>query len=236
MKRLKRREEGLSVSTVNITCSSETRGDHGGSGVFQKPVILYKKQQKNPRPKRSEGLNFKAGNITNENHVGSKTGVDLFRPEKPPKSVVTQPRRPNRRKRCDYVKSNQIDLSSQKGETLRKLKLRIKTLSMSKSLIEGSCSPLYYLKHIFKKVKYADTWILQKISNLLVGGLIITSHPVGTSLSKNVQYVVASTSPVIVKQIVSCLPFWPTSYTMPVLRDIMFLLKFVGTRHRSLRL
>ena len=156
-----------------------------------------------------------------------KTGVDLLRPEKPPKSMVSQPKGSVSANRGDRLIYDKI-LVDQTGESLRKLRFRLKTLSKSKSSIEGSCNPFFYLKAFLRKVKNADVRVLQKISNLLVGHLVLTRDPVGISLSKNIQMVVASPSPYITKRIVSCLPFWATSYTMNTVRCIVSLLKQTG--------
>lgn len=196
--------------------------EHGGSPI--KNELVISKITKNLDLVKS---NTKlVGRKCRPRSKRSKTGVDLIRPEIPPNRVVTQPIPVISGKRRGFAKTNCLHIN-QKGESLRKLRFRINTLSMSKSSIERACNPLYALKHLFKSniFENAPIWIQQKISNLLVGGLVFTKHPVGISLSKNIQMVVASPSPYCVKRIVSCLPFWPTSYTMQLLYNIASLLK-----------
>lgn len=221
--------------------ASQVRTDkeHGGLPVLGKPMIFKNKKHKK-RFERSRLKRQNARRIYKSRHdrTDQKTGVDMHRPEKPPKSVVTQPDPKDFRKRSGFVDLNKISLTNQTGESLRKLKFRIGTLSRSKSQIQGSCNPLYRLRKFFKRkvVEFTSSWELQKITNLLVGGLVFTKYPVGVLLSGYTQLMVAPINPTIVRRIVSCLPFWPTSYTMPVLHDIASILKRVCARHRSMRL
>jgi len=213
--------------------------EHGGFDDYLKPVDFIKKiNKKRLNAEGSKGKKTRRLKNSRRDRKDQKTGVDLRRPEKPPNRVVTQPNLKDFKRRSGFLESNKILLTNQSGESLRKLRSRIETLSRSKSQIQGRCNPLYYLRRFFKHkiVEKANRWELQKISNFLVDGLVFSSHPVGIYLSENIQLVVASTNPTFVKRLVSCLPFWPTSYTMPVLRNIVFILKKVYARHRTMRL
>jgi len=247
------------VSTAQISASQTKNGEEHGRCPDLEHLVNFKnfenykkikkfknsKKLKNKKHKKSlnkissKGQKAKVTNSVAYDCKNQKTVVDLkFRPEKPPKSVVTQTDISDTNYRRGFVDLNKIVLVNQKGESLRKLRSRIETLSKSKSLIQRRCNPLYVLRRYFKRkiIESAYDWELQKISNLLEGGLVFTSHPVGISLSKNIQLVVAPTTPIILRRLVSCLPFWPTSYTMPVLMNIVSLLKRIGARHRSMRL
>lgn len=229
------------MSTAPKNASQVEADEEHGSCLNKVQLRVFDVIKNSKKKSNHKGLHGQKAKIANNaiyDRKDQKTGVDMCRPEKPPSRVVTQPVSGDSRKRCGFVDHNKISLSNQSGESLRKLKFRIETLSKSKSQIQGHCNPLYCLRRYFKRsfVNSAHNWELQKIKNLLVGGLVHTSYPVGISLSKNIQLVVASTTPIMVRRLVSCLPFWPTSYTMPVLSDIAFLLKKVSARHRSLRL
>lgn len=165
----------------------------------------------------------------------SKTGVDLLRPGKPPQGMVTQPQLQESVKGKRSFIHQKMDLDLE-GESLRKLRFRLKTLSESISSVKRRCNPFHYLKHTLTSVKHARIQTLQKIKDLLVGGLVFTDRPVGTYLSRNVQMVVASPSLYTVRQIVSGLPYTGTSYTMTIVKSIVSLLKKAGACHRSLRL
>lgn len=164
---------------------------------------------------------------------GLKTGVDLSHPEKPPKRAVTQPKGTFCSDRCDRFIYNKIIIDHE-GDFLRKLKSRLSTLTVSIRSLKGHYSPFKRFNRILKRIQYADSWMLQKISNLLVGGLVFTNYPVGISLSKNIQMIVKAPSPTITRRIVSCLPFWGTSYTWSNVSCIVSLLNKVSTRPRSI--
>jgi len=207
------KSNGLSRSNHRKTCCSPVYKNKS-----EKPKKELEIQQDMcPLPK------WGRSNLTSQNLLSSKTGVDMLRPEKPPKSVVTQPLSKNLGKRRDRFIFDKM-MVDQTGDSLRKLRVRLKTVSQSIDTLKRRCNPFYCLKRKLNKVKSVHNWKLQKISNLLVGGLVFTRHPVGISLSKNMQMVVASPSPIMVKRIVSCLPHWATSYTMADVRRIVILL------------
>lgn len=201
--------------------SVQVRGKPHSGLVVQKETLKSANRGVSKRDKRSNTI--------------SKTGVDLLRPGKPPQGSVTQPPKPElvKGKRSFIYEKMDLDL---KGDTLRKLGDRLKALSGSISSVKRCCNPFYYLRHTLMKVSYARIQTLQKISNLLVGGLVFSNRPVGTYLSQNVQMVVASPSLYTVRRIVSGLPFLGTSYTMSIVKTIVSLLNKVGACHRSLRL
>jgi hypothetical protein len=138
--------------------------------------------------------------------------------------MVSLPNRKNPPIRADRFINQKVTIDHT-GDPARKLKVRLKTVTQSQSSIKGTCNPFYRLRRHLNKVKVSNKRVLQKISNLLVGGLVLTRHPVGISLSKNIRMVVTPPSTFVVKQIVSCLPHWATSYTMNEVLRIVSLLK-----------
>jgi len=156
--------------------------------------------------------------------IPGRTSLNLASPRNPSKSMVSLPNRKNPPIRADRFINQKVTIDHT-GDPARKLKVRLKTVTQSQSSIKGTCNPFYRLRRHLNKVKVSNKRVLQKISNLLVGGLVLTRHPVGISLSKNIRMVVTPPSTFVVKQIVSCLPHWATSYTMNEVLRIVSLLK-----------
>jgi hypothetical protein len=101
---------------------------------------------------------------------------------------------------------------------------RLKKLKKNfKKVVRGK-NPYYQFKDVFKNVKIRNLGNLDRYKSILKGGFLATTRSIGIRVTAQIRKV-ENLSTRDMEILISKLPFWATSYTLPEMRKLCFLIR-----------
>jgi hypothetical protein len=99
---------------------------------------------------------------------------------------------------------------------------RLKKLKKNFKKVVAGKNPFYQFKDVFKNVKIRNLGNLDRYKSILKGGFLATTRSIGIRVTAQIRKV-GNLSTRDMEILISKLPYWATSYTLPEIRKLCFL-------------